>query len=107
MDIRDYDWATAPDEDLHFAAQASRTELQRRELLAMAPTRADQLAREVLAARGQAEGDEWADPGELGFPRDWVAQRHGKSWRSMTYGNVLEPGTSNNWAELPANNQEA
>ena len=96
MDIRD-----ATDAELRQLKRMIDTELERRETIASANDRLDQLTRDVLAARGVKEGDEWIQPTSAAdaYPLGWIAAHNGKTWTSLVGGNVWEPGTSA-WREL-------
>ena len=76
-------------------------ELSRRETLANAGRAMDDIARSVLAARGQVDGDEWVQPTDAtnAYPKDWTVTHDGKTWVSLTPANVWEPGVSG-WREV-------
>ena len=76
-------------------------ELSRRETLANAGRAMDDIARSVLAARGQVDGDEWVQPTDAtnAYPKDWTVAHDGKTWVSLTPANVWEPGVSG-WREV-------
>ena len=76
-------------------------ELSRRETLANAGRAMDDIARSVLAARGQVDGDEWVQPTDAtnAYPKDWTVTHDGKTWVSLTPANVFEPGVSG-WREV-------
>ena len=61
------------------------------------------LNREYLAISGVISGGEWRQP--LGahdaYPSGWVVEHSGKTWLSLTPGNVWEPGVSG-WREQVA-----
>ena len=96
MDIRD-----ATDAELRRLKTMIDTEISRRETIASANDRLDQLTRDVLAARGVKEGDEWIQPTSAAdaYPLGWITAHGGKMWTSLVGGNVWEPGTSA-WREL-------
>ena len=96
MDIRDADTA-----ELRRLKTMIDDELARRKTIASANDRFDQLTRDVLAARGVKEGDEWIQPTSAAdaYPLGWIAAHNGKMWTSLVGGNVWEPGTSA-WREL-------
>ena len=77
------------------------TELQRRETLASAGKQMDAIARDVLAAQGITDGDEWVQPTDAtnAYPKDWTVTHDGKTWVSLTPANVWEPGVSG-WREV-------
>lgn len=77
------------------------TELSRRETLANAGRAMDDIARSVLAAQGQVEGDEWVQPTDAtnAYPKGWTVLHGGKEWVSLTPANVWEPGVSG-WREV-------
>ena len=76
-------------------------ELSRRETLANAGRAMDDIARSVLAAQGQVDGDEWVQPTDAtnAYPKDWTVLHGGKTWVSLTPANVWEPGVSG-WREV-------
>ena len=76
-------------------------ELSRRETLATAGRAMDDIARSVLAAQGQVDGDEWVQPTDAtnAYPKDWTVTHDGKTWVSLTPANVWEPGVSG-WREV-------
>lgn len=76
-------------------------ELSRRETLANAGRAMDDIARSVLAAQGQVDGDEWVQPTDAtnAYPKDWTVTHDGKTWVSLTPANVWEPGVSG-WREV-------
>ena len=76
-------------------------ELSRRETLANAGRAMDDIARSVLAAQGQVEGDEWVQPTDAtnAYPKDWTVTHDGKTWVSLTPANVWPPGVSG-WREI-------
>ena len=96
MDIRD-----ASDAELRRLKTMIDTELSRRETLANAGRAMDDIARSVLAARGQVDGDEWVQPTDAtnAYPKDWTVTHDGKTWVSLTPANVFEPGVSG-WREV-------
>ena len=76
-------------------------ELSRRETLANAGRAMDDIARSVLAAQGQVDGDEWVQPTDAtnAYPKGWTVLHGGKTWVSLTPANVFEPGVSS-WREV-------
>ena len=96
MDIRD-----ATDAELRQLKTMIDGELSRRETLANAGRAMDDIARSVLAARGQVDGDEWVQPTDAtnAYPKDWTVTHDGKTWVSLTPANVWEPGVSG-WREV-------
>lgn len=95
------DIADATDDELNRLKKIIDDELARRETIASASSRLDELTRDVLAARGVEEGDEWIQPTSAAdaYPLGWIAAHNGKMWTSLVGGNVWEPGTSA-WREL-------
>ena len=91
----------ATDKELEDYRRAIVAEQERRRTIASANDRLDQLTRDVLAARGVKEGDEWVQPtGAVNaYPHGWVTTHNGKKWASLTPANVWEPGVSG-WREL-------
>ena len=96
MDIRDADTT-----ELRRLKRMIDGELSRRETLANAGRAMDDIARSVLAARGQVDGDEWVQPTDAtnAYPKDWTVTHDGKTWVSLTPANVWEPGVSG-WREV-------
>ena len=76
-------------------------ELSRRETLATAGKQMDAIARDVLAAQGITDGDEWVQPTDAtnAYPKGWTVTHDGKTWVSLTPANVWEPGVSG-WREV-------
>lgn len=76
-------------------------ELSRRETLANAGRAMDDIARSVLAAQGQVDGDEWVQPTDAtnAYPKGWTVTHDGKTWVSLTPANVWQPGVSG-WREV-------
>lgn len=95
------DIADATDDELNRLKKIIDDELARRKTIASANDRFDQLTRDVLAARGVKEGDEWIQPTSAAdaYPLGWIAAHNGKMWTSLVGGNVWAPGTSA-WREL-------
>ena len=95
MDIRD-----ASDAELRRLKTMIDGELSRRETLANAGRAMDDIARSVLAAQGQVDGDEWVQPTDAtnAYPKDWTVTHDGKTWVSLTPANVWEPPTA--WREV-------
>ena len=95
------DIADATDDELNRLKKIIDDELARRKTLASANDRLDELTRDVLAARGVKEGDEWIQPTSAAdaYPLGWITAHGGKMWTSLVGGNVWEPGTSA-WREL-------
>ena len=96
MDIRDADTT-----ELRRLKTMIDTELSRRETLANAGRAMDDIARSVLAAQGQVDGDEWVQPTDAtnAYPKGWTVTHDGKTWVSLTPANVWEPGVSG-WREV-------
>ena len=78
-------------------------ELSRRETLANAGRAMDDIARSVLAASGQEDGDQWVQPtgATNAYPEGWTVEHDGKQWVSLTPANVWIPGQSG-WREVVA-----
>lgn len=95
------DIADATDDELNRLKKIIDDEIARRKTLASASSRLDELTRDVLAARGVKEGDEWIQPTSAAdaYPLGWITAHGGKMWTSLVGGNVWEPGTSA-WREL-------
>ena len=95
------DIADASDAELRQLKRMIDAELSRRETLANAGRAMDDIARSVLAARGQVDGDEWVQPTDAtnAYPKDWTVTHDGKTWVSLTPANVWEPGVSG-WREV-------
>ena len=95
------DIADATDDELNRLKKIIDDELARRKTLASASSRLDELTRDVLAAHGVKEGDEWIQPTSAAdaYPLGWITAHNGKMWTSLVGGNVWEPGTSA-WREL-------
>ena len=91
----------ATDKELEDYRRAIVAEQERRRTIASANDRLDELTRDVLAARGVKEGDEWIQPTSAAdaYPLGWITAHNGKMWTSLVGGNVWEPGTSA-WREL-------
>lgn len=98
MDIRD-----ATDAELRQLKTMIDTELSRRETLANAERAMDDIARSVLAASGQEDGDQWVQPtgATNAYPEGWTVEHDGKQWVSLTPANVWIPGQSG-WREVVA-----
>lgn len=90
------DIADATDDELNRLKKIIDDEIARRKTLASASSRLDELTRDVLAARGVKEGDEWIQPTSAAdaYPLGWITAHGGKMWTSLVGGNVWEPGTS-------------
>ena len=95
------DIADASDAELRRLKTMIDGELSRRETLANAGRAMDDIARSVLAAQGQTDGDEWVQPTDAtnAYPKDWTVTYDGKTWVSLTPANVFEPGVSG-WREV-------
>ena len=95
------DIADASDAELRQLKRMIDTELSRRETLATAGRQMDAIARDVLAAQGITDGDEWVQPTDAtnAYPKDWTVTHDGKTWVSLTPANVWEPGVSG-WREV-------
>ena len=95
MDIRD-----ATDAELRQLKRMIDQELARRETLATAGRQMDAIARDVLAAQGITDGDEWVQPTDAtnAYPKDWTVTHDGKTWVSLTPANVWQPPTA--WREV-------
>lgn len=95
------DIADATDDELNRLKKIIDGEIDRRKTIASAESRLDELTRDVLAARGVKEGDEWIQPTSAAdaYPLGWITAHGGKMWTSLVGGNVWEPGTSA-WREL-------
>ena len=94
------DIADASDAELRQLKRMIDTELSRRETLATAGRAMDDIARSVLAAQGQVDGDEWVQPTDAtnAYPKDWTVTHDGKTWVSLTPANVWQPPTA--WREV-------
>lgn len=94
------DIGSVSDAELHQLKRMIDTELSRRETLANAGRAMDDIARSVLAAQGQVEGDEWVQPTSAmdAYPQGWEVLHGGASWVSLTPANVWEPPTA--WREV-------
>ena len=95
------DIGSVSDAELRQLKRMIDTELSRRETLANAGRAMDDIARSVLAAQGQVDGDEWVQPTDAtnAYPKDWTVTHDGKTWVSLTPANVWEPGVSG-WREV-------
>lgn len=95
------DIGEATDDELNRLKKIIDDELARRKTIASASSRLDEITRDVLAARGVKEGDEWIQPTSAAdaYPLGWITAHSGKMWTSLVGGNVWEPGTSA-WREL-------
>lgn len=95
------DIGEATDAELSQLKRLIDTELERRRTLAQVPDQMDKLVRDMLAAAGQVEGDEWVQPTSAmdAYPRGWTVEHDGKTWVSLTPANVWRPGTSG-WREI-------
>ena len=95
------DIADAADAELRQLKRMIDQELDRRETLANAGRAMDDIARSVLAAQGQVDGDEWVQPTDAtnAYPKDWTVTHDGKTWVSLTPANVWQPGVSG-WREI-------
>ena len=95
------DIGTVSDAELHQLKRMIDGELSRRETLANAGRAMDDIARSVLAAQGQVDGDEWVQPTDAtnAYPKDWTVTHGGKTWVSLTPANVWQPGVSG-WREI-------
>ena len=95
------DIGEATDDELNRLKKIIDDELARRKTIASASSRLDEITRDVLAARGVKEGDEWIQPTSAAdaYPLGWITAHGGKMWTSLVGGNVWEPGTSA-WREL-------
>src|SRR5699024_621940 len=96
VDIRDAETA-----ELRRLKTMIERELSRRETLATAGRQMDAIARDVLAAQGITDGDEWVQPTDAtnAYPKDWTVTHDGKTWVSLTPANVWQPGVSG-WREI-------
>lgn len=76
-------------------------EIHRKQTLADAPARVDELATQVLTAEGIAPGDPWRAPtgAHDSYPSGWLVTHGGKTWESLIPANVWEPGVSG-WREV-------
>ena len=94
------DIGTVSDAELRQLKRMIDGELSRRETLATAEKRADDLNAEFLAAAGVTDGDVWRQPTSAvdAYPKDWTVQHNDKTWVSLTPANVWEPPTS--WREV-------
>ena len=94
------DLTALPEEELYELLNAVRAEAERRRTIVQTMSEIDRLSRDYSTAVGKVEGDPWEIPeGGVGFPKDWIVQHNGKTWRSTTPGNVWEPGVSG-WREV-------
>ena len=91
----------ASDQELERYRKAIVAEQSRRQTLATAGKQMDAIARDVLAAQGITDGDEWVQPTDAtnAYPKDWTVTHDGKTWVSLTPANVWEPGVSG-WREV-------
>ena len=91
----------ASDAELEQYRRAIVAEQDRRRTLATAGRQMDAIARDVLAAQGITDGDEWVQPTDAtnAYPKDWTVSHGGKTWVSLTPANVWEPGVSG-WREV-------
>ena len=91
----------ASDQELEQYRKAIVAEQSRRQTLATAGKQMDAIARDVLAAQGITDGDEWVQPTDAtnAYPKDWTVTHDGKTWVSLTPANVWPPGVSG-WREV-------
>ena len=91
----------ASDQELEQYRKAIVAEQSRRQTLATAGKQMDAIARDVLAAQGITDGDEWVQPTDAtnAYPKDWTVTHDGKTWVSLTPANVWQPGVSG-WREI-------
>ena len=91
----------ASDQELEQYRKAIVAEQSRRQTLATAGKQMDAIARDVLAAQGITDGDEWVQPTDAtnAYPKGWTVTHDGKTWVSLTPANVWEPGVSG-WREV-------
>ena len=80
------DLNTLDDIDLARLIADAYREQQRRRVIAEAPARADQAAREYLTASGRDPGDPWQAPSGAhdAFPEGWLVEHDGKTWESVS-----------------------
>ena len=90
----------ASDQELEQYRKAIVAEQSRRQTLATAGKQMDAIARDVLAAQGITDGDEWVHPTDAtnAYPKDWTVTFDGKTWVSLTPANVWQPPTG--WREV-------
>lgn len=87
------DIADASDGELLQLKRMIDGELSRRETLANAGRKLDTVVREVLAAEGVTEGEEW-ESGKS-YPKDWTVTRNDVQYTSQISNNVWTPGDPN------------
>lgn len=95
------DYNNLPDDELNALIESAQAEKSRRAQKAALPAKMDELTRTYHAVEGTVEGAGWAPPsGALdAYPSSWKVKHNGKVWKSLTPGNVWEPGTSG-WREV-------
>lgn len=76
-------------------------EISKRKELAAIPAKIESLNLEYLTANGVVPGAEWVQPqgAHDAYPNGWEVRHGGKTWVSLTPGNVWEPGVSG-WREV-------
>ena len=91
----------ATDQELEQYRRAIVTEQDRRNTLATAEKRAEEINTAYLAAAGVEPGQEWKQPTSAvgAYPKDWTVTHDGKTWVSLIAANVWEPGVSA-WREV-------
>ena len=96
MDLKDF-----TDDELERLRISVAVEQERRWTMRTVPDQMDKLVRDMLAASGQVDGDEWVQPTDAtnAYPKDWTVTHDGKTWVSLTPANVWEPGVSG-WREV-------
>lgn len=113
------DAETWTDDDLDALRAAVLTEQERRYVLATAPDRAEQTARQyrdaveaALPPLGEGEHRAWVQPlgGHDAYPRGAVVAHKGRVWESRNPANVWEPGgpgvPAGLWKDVTANAPE-
>jgi hypothetical protein len=79
-------------EELDALIRAAVAERERKRTLGTAPDRADDAARDYLAALGFTDGDPWEQLFAVGYPRGWSATHDGHRWVSDISNNMTAPG---------------
>jgi|SRR5690625_533548 len=88
------DLTTIPLQDLEDLQKAVGEEISRRITAQNAPREIDRIIRRAIAAEGRTEGEPWAQPVTVGYPKGWRAEHGGRYWISTVANNVWEPGVS-------------
>lgn len=95
------DLTTLNDEDLDQHRIDVLTEIERRQKIATAPERAEQIQRDYADAIGRQDGDEWVQPqgAHDAYSLGAIVEHDGKTWESLVANNVWEPSVSG-WREV-------